>query len=292
MKASWIAVDWGTSNLRIWPIDETDTVLDVMRSDQGMGSLCSSEYEEVLLSHIDKWLGKEVMPVVACGMVGARQGWHEAPYDCVPTVPATKSIKVHTDDPRIDMRILSGIQQNEPADVIRGEETQISGLLQEEPDFEGVVCLPGTHSKWVLVKSGQIVRFQTAFSGEMFSLLSQQSVLRHSMGTWSDEVFITNLLEVIADPQSALSRLFSIRAQEILHGFEHGSAVLSAILIGAEIAGFRNIWEGQRVTIIGSGQLTRLYKLAFSSLEHPADAYFAGKLTLNGLLFAYKEIFR
>ena len=58
---------------------------------------------------------------------------------------------------------------------MRGEETQIAGFLALNPKFDGVICLPGTHTKWVHISAGEIVSFRTFMTGEMFALLSQQS---------------------------------------------------------------------------------------------------------------------
>ena len=54
---------------------------------------------------------------------------------------------------------------------MRGEETQIAGALALLPDFDGVFCLPGTHSKWAHVSAGEVVSFQTYMTGELFALL-------------------------------------------------------------------------------------------------------------------------
>ena len=54
---------------------------------------------------------------------------------------------------------------------MRGEETQIAGFLSENPAFEGVLCLPGTHTKWVRIDAGEIVHFRTFMTGELFGLL-------------------------------------------------------------------------------------------------------------------------
>lgn len=64
---------------------------------------------------------------------------------------------------------------------MRGEETQIAGLLVRNPTYSGAVCLPGTHSKWVRVKDGEVGDFTTFMTGEMFEVISTQTVLRHSV---------------------------------------------------------------------------------------------------------------
>ena len=87
------------------------------------------------------------------------------------------STKPPTADPRLDVHILPGLSQAEPPDVMRGEETQIAGMLAATPDFDGLVCLPGTHTKWARVSEGRVTDFRTAMTGELFALVSGHSTL-------------------------------------------------------------------------------------------------------------------
>jgi len=176
--ADWIAVDWGTSNLRVWAMRASGPVADA-RSDQGMGTLEPEAFEPALLDLIEPWLGAAPMPVIACGMVGAKQGWAEAPYAAVPCPPVSlATVTPNVQDRRLVVHILPGLSQASPADVMRGEETQIAGYLADVPEFDGILCMPGTHTKWVQVSAGEVVSFRTFMTGEMFALLSTGSVLR------------------------------------------------------------------------------------------------------------------
>ena len=72
-SADWIAVDWGTSNMRAWAMGADNTVLVHGESPKGMGQLSPPEFEPALLEVVETWLDPEkVTPVIACGMVGAR----------------------------------------------------------------------------------------------------------------------------------------------------------------------------------------------------------------------------
>ena len=163
---AWIAVDWGTSNLRAWAIDDEGRTIANAASEAGMARLSRDAFEPTLLSVIDGWLASGKTRVLACGMVGARQGWMEAPYASVPCTPVTQTIAPECRDPRLEMHILAGIRQLHPPDVMRGEETQIAGVLLRQPGFEGVICLPGTHTKWAEIAGGIITRFRTFMTGE------------------------------------------------------------------------------------------------------------------------------
>ncbi len=286
---SWIAIDWGTTNLRLWGMDAQDNIVEARQSNQGMASLKAEDFETVLLSHIQNWLGNEVMPIIACGMVGAKQGWCEAPYSTVPTCPATDYIDVPTQDARITVRIISGLNQNAPADVLRGEETQVAGFLTDEPDFVGTLCLPGTHSKWISLNQGQIPRFQTVMTGEIFALLTEHSILRHSLGSWSDMHFLSAVSQGLKAPENLLSKLFSVRAEHLLKNTEgHGIAYISGTLIGAELASTRDLWHENEVVIIGSNTLARLYQLAFNEIGINTRNACGEKLCLRGLTRAFR----
>lgn len=287
---SWIAVDWGTSNLRAFAMGP-DGALAEAASGDGMGTLSREGFEPALLRLVGPWLSGPV-EVIACGMVGSRQGWHEAPYRAVPCVPvdAATLTAVPTGDARLRLRIVPGLKQVSPADVMRGEETQIAGALALRPGFDGVLCLPGTHSKWVHVSAGEVVSFQTCMTGELFALLSGQSVLRHGMiGEGFDDVaFDAALSDALSRPERLAARLFGLRAEGLLAGLAPAAARarLSGLLIGIELAATRPYWLGQPVTIIGADRLSGLYARALAAQGVAAQAIPAAEATLAGLALA------
>lgn len=291
--AEWIAIDWGTSNLRAWAMRGREPVAEA-GSDKGMGALEPAGFEPALLELIDPWLGGGTTPVIACGMVGARQGWIEAPYAQVPCPPVgATTTRAPATDPRIEVTILPGLSQTHPADVMRGEETQIAGHLALAPEFDGVLCMPGTHTKWVQVSAGEVVSFRTYMTGELFALMSTQSVLRHSMDdAFDDEAYATAVRDGMADPQAMAGRFFALRAKGLLAEPKSGAAraSLSGLLIGAELAAAKPYWLGQRVVLLGAGKLSNLYASALSAegaMPETADVTHA---TLAGLTAAYFKL--
>lgn len=292
---TWIAVDWGSSNLRIWAMgaDGADgAVLERITTDQGMLELTKDQYEPVLLSHIAPWLGDTAMPVVACGMLGSRQGWIEAPYGTVPVSPASQTVTVQTHDPRIDVRVIAGLQQLEPADVMRGEETQIAGYLAQNPSYSGVLCLPGTHSKWVAIDSGKVTSFQTVITGELFNLLADKSILRHSMGAWDEASFLQAVAQSAQSPEALLTGLFGLRASQLLRGDDTGKARLSGMVIGTELGATKAFWQGKETVIIGAGELARLYGAALQQLNATVKVEKVDAMTLSGLKTVYESVFK
>jgi 2-dehydro-3-deoxygalactonokinase len=295
-RPDWIAVDWGTSNLRAWAMGPTGSFAETT-SDEGMGRLTPDAFEPALIRLIEPWIDTtRITQVLACGMVGARQGWTEAAYRAVPCTPldAGQMTRVRTTDQRIAVSIAPGLKQLLPPDVMRGEETQIAGALALSPGFDGVICLPGTHTKWARVSAGEIVSFQTFMTGEMFALLSQQSVLRHGMAGdgWDDAAFDQSIADGLARPERIAARLFSLRAEGLIAGLgaDAARARLSGLLIGTELAGSRAYWLGQNVTLVGSPRLSAAYARALCAQGIDALSLPADDCTLAGLSTLARQI--
>ncbi len=289
----WIALDWGTSNLRGWAM-QGSSVLAKAQSDAGMGGLAKDGFPNALDALLADWQVPAATPIIACGMVGSRQGWQEAPYRAVPCPPlaAGNAVKV-TGSPR-DIRLLPGLRQTTPSDVMRGEETQIAGFLALNDGWDGVICLPGTHTKWVQVSAGEVISFQTYMTGELFALLSRQSVLRHSVASegWDDATFDFAVEEALSKPEKLAARLFAIRADDLLDGTSTavGRARLSGLLIGAELAAARPYWLGTNIALIGDEAASDAYARALQTQGAAATRTDATRMTLAGLTAAYRDI--
>lgn len=296
MKTDWIAVDWGTSNLRVWAMGQ-DGAIAQASSDDGMGQLDRDGFEPALLRLIEPWLiaGKKT-EVIACGMVGSRQGWFEAPYRATPCAPLDPAslVTAPTLDPRIVVRLVPGLKQVRQADVMRGEETQIAGVLALDPGFDGVICLPGTHSKWVHISAGEVVSFQTFMTGELFALLSTQSVLRHGLtgDGWDDAAFDAALSDSLSRPDRIGAKLFSLRAEGLIANLAapQARARLSGLLIGVELAAAKPFWLGQQVAIVGSEALSKSYARALGLQGAEPKRIGATEATLAGLSAARLKV--
>jgi 2-dehydro-3-deoxygalactonokinase len=286
----WIAVDWGSSRLRAWAMRGAEAVAEAA-SDAGIGSPGAGGFAPALIALIAPWLqaGRRI-PVLACGMVGSREGWVEAPYRRVPCVPVDRGALtfVSGTDARIALAIVPGLMQASPPDVMRGEEVQVAGALALVPGFDGVICLPGTHTKWVHVSAGEVVSFQTAMTGELFALLSRQSVLRHGMAGdgWDAAAFDAAVSEAMSRPERLAARLFALRAEDLLAGLPAGSARarLSGLLIGAELAAARPYWLGQPVIVAGDAALAGHYARALAAQGLRARVLPGAGVTLAGLV--------
>jgi 2-dehydro-3-deoxygalactonokinase len=234
------------------------------------------------------------MPVLACGMIGAKQGWIDAGYRPVPCGPSGGTpIKAPTKDSRLAAWIIGGLSQADPHDVMRGEETQIAGLISNHPDFDGVVCLPGTHTKWTRVSGGIVHTFTTVMTGELFALLSTHSVLCHSMADgWDETAFLEALHRSLHEPGALAAHLFTVRAIGLLIDTNGAAARarLSGLLIGHELAATQHLWSQSPVAIIGTGALTSLYARALARTSAGPIIIPDGDMTLIGLRAAYRNL--
>ncbi len=291
----WVAVDWGTSNLRLWVMGGDGQVLQRLQSDQGMSSLSREQFEPTLIELLQPWLSPEYkLPVICCGMVGARQGWKEVDYVSIPCNPSGVAHALTLDEQRLSVHLLPGVKQLDPADVMRGEETQVAGFLQQHADFCGTICLPGTHSKWVSVESGRLTGFRTLMTGELFALLSQQSILRHSIDSseFDPDEFDRAVTEMLAANESFSAKLFALRAQSLVTDVatQAAGARLSGLLIGDELSVSRPYWQDQKVALIGAPKLTALYRRALATQGKEVINTDSEQMTLSGLTTAYRRI--
>nr|WP_314259561.1 2-dehydro-3-deoxygalactonokinase [uncultured Devosia sp.] len=294
-SVEWIAVDWGTSNLRGWGIAADGSVVFEKSSPKGMGKLQREEFPAALSELLDGVTANgNKLEVLICGMAGARQGWLEAPYLEAPTDLRgllEGAVRPDTGNDRITAAILPGVCQKAGADnVMRGEETQLLGLAALNTGYSGMVCMPGTHSKWAQLSGTRIEHFSTAMTGEMFELLRTHSVLRHSLtgdldGPGRDEGFKAGAETGLAHPEQLLGTLFQVRAGSLLSGRQPDwcAGFLSGLLIGTEVGSNRHLIGTAPVPLIGSPALCALYAQVLTMAGASGAPKDATEIVLAGL---------
>ncbi|MGE0279858.1 MAG: 2-dehydro-3-deoxygalactonokinase [Rhizobiaceae bacterium] len=295
------AVDWGTTRMRVWLLDSGGAVLGERRSDEGMLTAAGIGFAKVLERHLSELAAPEKLPAIVCGMAGARQGWIEAPYAETPaTLGDVLAGAVPVPGVERDVRIVPGIAQKDivAPDVMRGEETQLAGISALRGPGSHLVCMPGTHSKWVAVKDGVVTGFGTWMTGELYSVIAKESVLKHSVGGGSlafsprSPAYAKAVKQGLDDSASLTSRLFGIRAGSLLHKLasEDAAATLSGLLIGAEIAGARARYGGHdSVVLVGSGLMYDLYAVALETAGLVSRQADADEAVRSGLFEAAKR---
>ena len=268
---NYIAVDWGTSSFRLWVVAAKGEVLAEHQGDFGMARLKPADFETTLEQCLTDLSVPADTPVIICGMAGASQGWVEAPYIDLPAdLAALPASAIRVPHPKRDIRIIPGLAQRKEhyPDVMRGEETLLLGAWLKH-QIDELVCLPGTHSKWVELEDGQVREFTTSMTGEVFGLLAENSTLSDFVdrSTLADAhknpAFDWAVEQGRGNPGGVLQKLFSVRSASLLLGAtrQDSAARLSGLLIGAEIGGMRNPTV-VRVTLIASGALGRQYQQA------------------------------
>jgi 2-dehydro-3-deoxygalactonokinase len=298
-QAGYVAVDWGTSSFRLWLVDRNGHVTAERRSQEGMMAAAKPGFAAVLQSHLDAVGASPELPVIVCGMAGARQGWVEAGYVDAPAPLAAilkQAVRVPGQDR--DIRILPGIAQRDTKapDVMRGEETQLLGALGIDAVGEAIVCLPGTHSKWVRANGGTVERFATFMTGELFDAVSRHTILSHAAAGAEEEdidAFRSAVMAAFEAPAFAANLLFQVRSGQLLYGGKPSEAreKISGTLIGLELAaGLADGVPTSGITLIASGRLRMLYQSAFETVSVAVRAIEAEDAVRRGLSMAAQSI--
>jgi 2-dehydro-3-deoxygalactonokinase len=296
LTGACVVVDWGTSSFRGWLMSAGEVVAESRGSEGMLHCAAGAGFAPVLSDHLGRLGAPAEAPVLICGMAGARQGWVEAPYLETPTRLDSLHEGAVRVDTQGDVRILPGVAQAraDRPDVMRGEETQLLGVT--EPGFSGLVCIPGTHSKWVRIEDGRIVELTTYMTGELFSTVAQHTILVHAVEAASaadGRPFRDGLSTALAAPTALGASLFRLRAAQLL-GFEQradGAARLSGLLIGTELADAQRRHGSPRsVRLIAAGALARLYEAALGAQGVDVTTIDAEQASRRGLAKAAARI--
>ena len=96
------------------------------------------------------------------------------------------------------------------------------GALGVDAADDAVVCMPGTHSKWVRTNGGTVERFATFMTGELFDVVSRETILSHAV-TGADQAedidaFKSAVIAAFETPAFAANLLFQVRSGQLLYG--------------------------------------------------------------------------
>lgn len=299
--AAYVAVDWGTSSFRLWLIGRDETVLAERRSGEGMTTAARTGFAAVLQSHLAAISAPDDLPVLICGMAGAKQGWVEAGYlDTPAALSAIPAAAVRVPGVSADIRILPGLAQRDATapDVMRGEETQLLGAAAELGNGDHLVCMPGTHSKWVRLSAGKVEGFSTFMTGELFDAIAKNTILSHAVADAGaiapdNAAFRAAVTRMVANPALATSQMFSVRAGSLIAGLspDDAKARLSGTLIGLEIAGALSLAaKDTPVTLVASGSLGMLYEQALAAAGLAPTVIDADTAVRHGLAAGAKAL--
>ncbi len=294
--AALIGVDWGTSSFRAFLMTEGGDLLNRTRSADGVLGLSKDAFPQFLTDRLRDWLsGYPGIPILMSGMVGSTVGWVDVPYLTCPVSSKDLTTALHYVGALEghNVWIVPGIKTMAASgspDVMRGEETQIAGALSllGGAGGQGLFCLPGTHSKWVLVDGTGIASFATYLTGELFAVLGTHSILRFDDGMTVDEsapAFL-NGIQFAKTPGGLPHHLFSARARVLTGeiGSDDVPSYLSGLLIAHELMAAAGIFGLDKdVTLIGDPSLTRTYQSACNHLGIAATAVNGEQCAQRGL---------
>ena len=267
-----LAVDWGTSRVRVYRLDAQGQVKERLASASGARTMALDDYGVALDDFADDLDARDA-PAIICGMAGARDGWRPAPYVACPAGFEDLARAMVQPPGRDDVWIVPGVclRDGDLGDVMRGEEVQ--ALALDPPAEAFTILAPGTHSKWIRREGDRLTGFRTFMTGELYAAISGGTILAWGMGApgQDDRAFLEGVRLAFEDP--ALSALvFQVRVRK-LSGAQDGAAAadfLSGLLIGAEIAAGLASVEGPLV-VVGTPALIARYALALEALGRPAD---------------------
>ncbi|MCW5750356.1 MAG: 2-dehydro-3-deoxygalactonokinase [Alphaproteobacteria bacterium] len=274
-----IAVDWGTSSLRLYLVAADGSILETREGAEGVMNVPAGDFAGTLTRWLAGWPA-DALPILMCGMVGSRQGWREVPYLDCPVAPADlgRALAAVESGTGRGIWIMPGLRCRDDAgvpDVMRGEEAQLLGALAgPDAGTEMDCCLPGTHSKHVRISAGRILSFSSHMTGEVFALLTRQGIIGRLMpdGLVSPdaEAFAAGIRRSAA-PGGLLHQIFGARTLPLMEELSPPAIgdYLSGILIGHELRATR--WHGE-VRVMAGSELVARYVRAFEALRIPARA--------------------
>ncbi|WP_181350680.1 2-dehydro-3-deoxygalactonokinase [Thalassobacillus sp. CUG 92003] len=208
MKA--VLIDSGTTNSRLRLVDaKTRHVNDVLKLEVGVRNAAMDQNTDRLTEELQSGLKdllernglavSELAYIVASGMITSNLGLLEVPHISAPA--ASEDFVRHTQQIKLDAffnipclfvpgmktvserDIASDISVIDDYDVMRGEEVEGLGLLHQlEPQGEGMLVLPGSHTKYVQVREDKsFTSCLSTLAGEMLKAVRNQTIIADSL---------------------------------------------------------------------------------------------------------------
>jgi 2-dehydro-3-deoxygalactonokinase len=282
--STFLAVDWGTTNRRVYRI-ENGAVVRTERDDKGVTSVSDFAAEA---ADIRARFGD--LPMLLAGMVGSNIGWQVAPYVAAPAgIPELAAALLWVEDNTAIVPGISTLVNGRP-DVMRGEEVQLLGAVAAGlAPADSLLVQPGTHCKWVQMEAGRVADFTTAMTGELFALLRKHGLLAAQLG---GEVSLGDaFFEGVEDGkrQDLAAALFGIRAAKMLGQRDDADATsyASGLLIGTDVAARLAESRHEAVHILADPVLGALYSAAVAAhgrTAHLLDSHAAFVAGVNEIV--------
>jgi 2-dehydro-3-deoxygalactonokinase len=300
MKNYLVGCDWGTSSFRLRLINRSNLqLIDEITSQEGIANTFNAWKmngesqgigrepffrrqlkKQVAMLSLKAGIELTGIPIVISGMATSSIGMEEVAYATLPfpvdgSLASTKQLALHPDFPHA-ITLISGIRTEH--DVMRGEETQLIGLLALLDTLhvavdDSILIFPGTHSKHIYIQNQQVINFQTFMTGEVFNLMAHYSILKDSILLTEQTPFADSERDAFrlgvseSDGSSILNTLFRVRTNQLFGKLTKGqnALYLSGLLIGSELKSLikQPTWQ---LMLCSGNNLYELYSLAISEL--------------------------
>ena len=284
-QPSLVICDWGSSHLRTYLVDAEGSTLRRYESNRGVKSNAGNKsiYREELNKALEKLQVSTDSEIRISGMAGSKLGWEETDYSPTPVTKEEFASNYLPLSDFVNARLYGGVKhQNKDGslDVMRGEEVQIFGIIAANPDAR-LICLPGTHSKWVTVENGKIMAFKTYMTGDLFHSLCEESIFKGQITsrTFNRDGFLHGCR--LATEGNDLQDLFKLRSEYVFSKIssEAFHSCLSGFLIMNEL---KSANPQSKVSLCGSPSLIPLYAVALEEIGIQNLALDSETATISG----------
>lgn len=265
--ATYITVDGGTTNTRLYLVRNGGAVCS---KNLGVGARNGEDaLKSALKSGISELLSEnslcesDIERVLASGMITSEYGLCNLPHTSLPAGKTELRTAMHEtsfpDICDIPWCFIRGVRAVGAAlsdcDVMRGEETEIMGLIDGERS-DALYILPGSHSKHICVDAdGKIASFATMMTGEFFAAVMQNTILRDAADFEHNEIVDQKLFEgyEYTVAHGVNESLFKTRILKNIFGAtkeECYSFLLGAVLCDE----IRSVLKSKKKTVVIGGQ--------------------------------------
>jgi 2-dehydro-3-deoxygalactonokinase len=271
-----VGVNWGSTNFRAYRMTADGELIEEYSEPAGVSRLDRQGMSNLIDALMQRW--NVSGPVYASGMIGSNIGWQAVPYAEAPAgladvAVAAVPVRIGTAAVLLIPGISCKRAYDGGPDIMRGEEVELFGFSAMQPQWNGLVALPGTHTKWVRFDGGRIIDFFTSMSGELYDRLTAAGLLASIVeGEAEDGPVFLDGVRIGRERKLGLSTLlFGARAHVISGQLERTAAAsfIRGLLIGSEIADAQAMHpdlDGALVPLIGNGPLCKLYRSALASI--------------------------
>jgi 2-dehydro-3-deoxygalactonokinase len=324
MKNFLLGCDWGTSSFRLRLFDSTTRAIvgEVVAND-GIAKMNELFLElgagnpgVTRVAHFQSYLKNQLellsekaretlnqVPIIISGMASSSIGMADIPYAKLPFAldgsdASIKQISSNADFTN-DIILIAGVSSSN--DVMRGEETQLIGLLELVAQTgtkveEGILIFPGTHSKHIQIKAGLLTNFKTFMTGELYNIICNYSILKNSIEKEGNQLSAPNLgafkLGIQKSKETGiLNSLFTVRTNQLFDKLSkaQNAFYLSGLLIGEEM-NYLSEHPEWRLMLCGGSNLNHFYSIAIDELGLGAQTIYVSAELVDQAALAGQDL--